>query len=165
MSVNPIRALFFSLLLLLPVLLPNLAHAVQPSEILPDPLLESRARALSGELRCMVCQNQSIDDSDAPLARDLRLLVREQLVAGRSDRDIRDFLVARYGSFVLMRPPFSRATALLWGLPFLVLIGGLLALVLRARRHPSLADVADLDAVEQARLKAVLHEDERPPKP
>src|SRR6187431_1125217 len=97
------------------------ALAVQPDEILADPALESRARTLSSELRCMVCQNQSIDDSDAPLARDLRLLVRERLKAGDSDTQIRDFLVARYGDFVLLKPRFTRQTALLWLLPFLVL--------------------------------------------
>ncbi|MCA0202073.1 MAG: cytochrome c-type biogenesis protein CcmH [Proteobacteria bacterium] len=154
-----------TLALLAALLAPALAHAVQPSEILPDAKLESRARALSSELRCMVCQNQSIDDSDAPLARDLRLLVREQLVAGRSDGEIRDYLVARYGNFVLLRPPFNPGTALLWGLPFLVLIGGLLALALRARRQPGRAATADLDADEQARLDAILHEGERPPSP
>src|SRR5229473_8372396 len=100
------------------------ALAVQPDEILPDPKLEGRARALSHELRCMVCQNQSIDDSDAPLARDLRILVRERLKAGDSDTQVLDFLVARYGEFVLLRPPFAWHTAALWGLPpAAVLIG------------------------------------------
>ena len=105
------------------------AHAVQPDEILPDPALETRARNLSRELRCMVCQNQSIDDSDAPLARDLRLLVRERLKAGDSDTQIVDFLVARYGDFVLLKPRFTSHTALLWLLPFLVLIAGAAALL------------------------------------
>ena len=93
------------------------AHAVQPDEVLPDTALETRARNLSRELRCMVCQNQSIDDSDAPLARDLRLLVRERLKAGDSDTQILDFLVARYGDFVLLKPRFTCHTALLWLLP------------------------------------------------
>ena len=90
------------------------AFAVEPDEVLSDPVLEVRARALSKELRCMVCQNQSIDDSEAPLARDLRILVRERLQAGDSDRQVIDFLVARYGEFVLLRPRFSSHTALLW---------------------------------------------------
>lgn len=95
--------------------------ALQPDEILSDPALERRARSLSAELRCLVCQNQSIDDSDAPLARDLRLLVRERLVAGDTDEEVRDYVVARYGEFVLLRPPFSFETLLLWFMPLLVL--------------------------------------------
>src|SRR6202007_183284 len=98
--------------------------AVQPDEVLPDPALEARARVLSKELRCMVCQNQSIDDSAAPLARDLRLLVRDRLTAGDSDAQVLDFLVARYGEFVLLRPRFNWHTALLWLLPPGVLLGG-----------------------------------------
>ena len=94
------------------------AAAVQPDEILSDSQLEARARTLTKELRCMVCQNQSIDDSDAPLARDLRLLVRERLQAGDSNREVIDFLVARYGEFVLLRPRFSAHTAILWLTPF-----------------------------------------------
>src|SRR6187401_2626115 len=90
------------------------ALAVQPDEVLSDPALEARARVLSQELRCLVCQNQSIDDSDAPLARDLRILLRERLQAGDSDRQVIDFLVARYGEFVLLKPRFSWHTALLW---------------------------------------------------
>ena len=100
--------------------------AVQPDEILPDPALEARARTLSRELRCMVCQNQSIDDSDAPLARDLRLLVRERLKAGDSDAQVLDFLIARYGQFVLLKPRFGWDTALLWLAPAgVLLVGGL----------------------------------------
>src|SRR5438445_3247097 len=103
---------------------PRPALAVQPEELLTDPALEGRARTLSKELRCMVCQNQSIDDSDAPLARDLRVLVRERLQAGDSDRQVIDFLVARYGEFVLLRPRLSAHTALLWlGPAAIVLIG------------------------------------------
>src|SRR6266550_9385109 len=97
------------------------AVAVQPDEMLAEPKLEARARALSRELRCMVCQNQSIDDSEAPLARDLRILVRERLQAGDSDRQVIDFLVARYGEFVLLRPRFSPHTALLWLTPAAIL--------------------------------------------
>src|SRR5215468_8458664 len=110
---------------------------VQPDEMLRDPVLEKRARDLSRELRCMVCQNQSIDDSEAPLARDLRLLVRERLIKGDSDQQVLDFLVSRYGEFVLLKPPFERHTLLLWGLPPLVLVGGLFWLWMRARRHSS----------------------------
>jgi len=132
------------------------AWAVQPDEILADPALEARARALSKELRCMVCQNQSIDDSDAPLARDLRILVRERLEAGDSDRQVIDFLVARYGEFVLLKPRFAWHTALLWLVTPLVLGGGALALVLIARRRtaPAAAVAAEtkLTPAEQARL-------------
>src|SRR5229473_4368713 len=102
------------------------ALAVQPDEILPDPKLEGRARALSHELRCMVCQNQSIDDSDAPLARDLRILVRERLKAGDTDQQVIDFLVARYGDFVLLKPRFTSHTALLWLMPAAVFVIGAL---------------------------------------
>src|SRR5262245_25674513 len=97
------------------------AHAVRPDEQLADPALEARARAISSELRCLVCQNQSIDDSDAPLARDLRLLVRERLTAGDSDGEVQDFIVARYGEFVLLRPPLEPATLILWLTPVVLL--------------------------------------------
>src|SRR3977135_4705541 len=107
------RWLFFIVVTLTLVASPRV-EAVQPDEILADGALEGRARALSKELRCMVCQNQSIDDSDAPLARDLRVLVRERLQAGDSDRQVIDFLVTRYGEFVLLKPRFSLHTALLW---------------------------------------------------
>ena len=103
------------------------ALAVQPDEILSDPKLEVRARALSRELRCMVCQNQSIDDSDAPLARDLRVLVRERLVAGDSDAEVLDFLTARYGDFVLLKPRLTAHTALLWLAPFAIVLAGVFA--------------------------------------
>jgi cytochrome c-type biogenesis protein CcmH len=113
------------------------SFAVQPDEILPDPVLEGRARALSHNLRCMVCQNQSIDDSEAPLARDLRLLVRERLKAGDSDPQVIDFLVARYGEFVLLKPRFEWHTAPLWLAPIaLLLVGGAtLGAALRRRRR------------------------------
>jgi cytochrome c-type biogenesis protein CcmH len=130
-------------------------HAVQPDEMLSDPTLEGRARALSRELRCMVCQNQSIDDSDAPLARDLRILVRERLKAGDSDQQVLDFLTARYGDFVLLKPRFTPETMLLWLVPALVLFGGAAALFLRARRKPGSpapAGPAPLSAAEKARL-------------
>ena len=132
------------------------AHAVTPDEMLKDPALEARARALSGELRCMVCQNQSIDDSEAPLAKDLRLLVRERLTRGDSDRQVLDFLVARYGNFVLLRPPFEWQTLLLWGLPPLALVAGLIGLVVAARRRPTFAvEPPVLSGDEQKKLAAL----------
>jgi cytochrome c-type biogenesis protein CcmH len=144
------------------VLTMSSAGAVQPDEILSDPALETRARALSKELRCMVCQNQSIDDSDAPLARDLRILVRERLKQGDSDRQVLDYLTARYGDFVLLRPPFSWHTALLWLLPGLVLLFGVagIAVALRQRRRAT-AEVAtpQLTAAERARLAALMEQE------
>jgi cytochrome c-type biogenesis protein CcmH len=133
------------------------AHAVQPDEIMPDPAKEARARDLSRELRCMVCQNQSIDDSDAPLARDLRLLVRERITAGDSDTQVMDFLVARYGEFVLLKPRFEPRTLLLWLVPPSVLAGGGLALWIYARRRSRAADaVMALSPDEEARLTKLL---------
>jgi cytochrome c-type biogenesis protein CcmH len=117
--------------------------AVQPDEVLKDPGLEARARALSAELRCLVCQNQSIDDSDAPLAKDLRVLVRERIVAGESDAQVMDYIVARYGEFVLLRPRFGWHTALLWLAPILVLMGGVM-LARHAFRPRPLADARDV---------------------
>src|SRR2546426_6548091 len=111
------------------------AVAVQPDEMLAEPKLEARARALSRELRCMVCQNQSIDDSEAPLARDLRILVRERLQAGYSDAQVLDFLTARYGEFVLLRPRFSWHTALLWFGPAAMLLIGGFGIIVLARRY------------------------------
>jgi cytochrome c-type biogenesis protein CcmH len=131
------------------------AFAVTPDEILPDPQLEARARALSHELRCMVCQNQSIDDSDAPLAHDLRVLVRERLKAGDTDAQVVDFLVARYGEFVLLKPRFEWHTAPLWLAPIgLLLIGGMILLVARRRRDGAAKPEgpAPLSKSEQARL-------------
>ena len=113
-----LAVIFFLLAALTPAL------AVQPDEMLKDPALEARARALSQTLRCMVCQNQSIEDSAAPLARDLRLIVREHIKAGESDRQIRDFLVARYGEFVLLNPRLSAHTIVLWAVPGLILLFG-----------------------------------------
>jgi cytochrome c-type biogenesis protein CcmH len=139
----------------------NLAWAVQPDEVLPDPALEARARELSKELRCMVCQNQSIDDSAAPLARDLRLLVRERLTAGDSDPQVLDFLVARYGEFALLRPRFNWHTAVLWLAPPGALIGGAFMLFWFARRRPRPAakaspDGEPLTAAEEARLARLM---------
>jgi cytochrome c-type biogenesis protein CcmH len=130
------------------------ALAVQPDEVLKDAALEARARALSQELRCMVCQNQSIDDSDAPLARDLRILVRERLSAGDSDDQVIDFLVARYGEFVLLKPRLSWRTALLWLAPFgLALLGAVGILVARRRAAPNAP--APLTTDEERRLEDI----------
>ena len=139
------------------------AFAVQPDEILTNPALESRARALSQELRCMVCQNQSIDDSDAPLAKDLRVLVRERLTAGDSDRQVIDFLVARYGEFVLLRPRLNAHTVLLWTAPFAAIVAGAIGLFmfLRRRRSDETPGAATLSAEEQQRVADLL----QPPKP
>jgi len=137
---------------------PPALAAPHPDEILEDPELERRARDLSANLRCLVCQNQSIDDSDAPLARDLRLLVRERLVEGYSDQEIEDFVVARYGDFVLFTPPFNASTMLLWGSPALVLGAGALGLflVIRRRRHAAPVVTADLTPDERAALERIL---------
>ncbi len=134
------------------------AHAVQPDEIMADPAKEARARALSRELRCMVCQNQSIDDSEAPLARDLRILVRERIAAGDSDSQVIDFLVARYGEFVLLKPRFERQTLLLWLLtPFVLACGGLaLWLQVRRRSQKAAEPTASLTPEEEARLAALM---------
>jgi cytochrome c-type biogenesis protein CcmH len=141
-----------------------LAHAVQPDEIMSDPAKEARARDLSRELRCMVCQNQSIDDSEAPLARDLRLLVRERIAAGDSDGQVIDFLVARYGQFVLLKPRFERETLVLWLVTPLLLIGGGLALWVQARRRARRnSEAAGLTAEEEARITALMSPD--PPQP
>ena len=146
------------------------AHAVQPDEVMSDPARESRARDLSRELRCMVCQNQSIDDSDAPLARDLRLLVRERIGAGDSDGQVIEFLVARYGEFVLLKPRFNPHTLVLWLLPPLVLLGGGLALWTYSRRRSKFPDTEDprllrLTAEEEARLERLIAAETSPEKP
>ena len=138
--------------------LPSVLHAVQPDEVMHDPAKEARARALSRELRCMVCQNQSIDDSEAPLARDLRLLVRERIAAGDSDRQVLDFLVARYGEFVLLKPPLKEHTLILWLLTPVVLIGGGAGLWLynRKRWASRREDVTALTPEEEARLEKLI---------
>ena len=152
-----LRSLLLALLLLLAALP---ASAVQPDEMLKDPVLEARARELSGELRCMICQNQSIDDSDASLAKDLRILVRERLTAGDSDEGVKAFLVARYGDFILLRPPFEWRTLLPWTAPFLLLIiGGSFALLGARRRQRSAAVPKPLDESERQRLEEILRQE------
>ncbi len=133
-------------------------QAIQPDEVLSDAGLEGRARAISAELRCLVCQNQSIDDSDAPLARDLRIVVRDRLKAGDTDAAIRDFVVSRYGDFVLLRPPFAARTLILWIGPMVILAAGAAGLVFARRRRPaSLPE--PLTADEAGRLRTVLESD------
>jgi len=136
------------------------AWAVEPDEILDDPVLEARAREISAELRCLVCQNQSIDDSNAPLARDLRVLVRQRLEAGDSNDEVLDYVVARYGDYVLLRPPFEPATWILWLGPFalLALVLGLLGFVAVRRRR--LGVPAPLSDEERAKLDLLMRESE-----
>src|SRR5437868_7074013 len=154
------RSVLFIVWLVMPALD---AVAVQPDEILSDTRLEARARSLSKELRCMVCQNQSIDDSDAPLARDLRVLVRERLVAGDSDDKVLQFLTDRYGAFVLLKPQFNAETAVLWFAPLIVLLAGGLGLIVFLRRRrvaaPVAADEGDrLTPAEQARITELMRQ-------
>jgi cytochrome c-type biogenesis protein CcmH len=152
-----VRRVFLTVLFLMACLVPTwVAHAVQPDEVLPDPALEQRARMLSRELRCMVCQNQSIDDSDAPLARDLRLLVRERLKAGDSDSQVLDFLVTRYGEFVLLKPRLSWHSAVLWGAPFGVLLIGVIVVVMTVRRRSATQALTPLAGDEQRRLDELM---------
>jgi cytochrome c-type biogenesis protein CcmH len=151
--VRALRALFVALALA-GASLP--AFAVQPDEMLADPALEARARAISANLRCMVCQNQSIDDSDAELARDLRVLVRERLLAGDTDEEVYAFVVARYGEFVLLRPAFSARNALLWAAPVVILLAGGAFLLVRRRRAQAPAKA--LTAEEESRLRELLRD-------
>jgi cytochrome c-type biogenesis protein CcmH len=147
-----------AVVLLMMVAMPSVVRAVQPDEIMSDPVKEARARALSRELRCMVCQNQSIDDSDAPLARDLRILVRERIAAGDSDQQVLDFLVSRYGEFVLLKPRVEGHTLILWLLPPLVLFGGGFALWLAYRRRSRVTQdrLMMLTPEEEARLDKLI---------
>ena len=143
--------------LLVALVAPTAALAVEPDEILKNPQLEARARHLSEELRCMVCQNQSIDDSAAPLARDLRLLVRERLTAGDSDQQVLNYLVARYGEFVLLKPRFELQNLLLWGLPPFALVAGMIALCVTARRRRTVnLQAPALSAAEQQRVATLV---------
>tara|TARA_R110000787_G_scaffold69621_1_gene154849 strand:+ start:463 stop:927 length:465 start_codon:yes stop_codon:yes gene_type:complete len=138
------------------------AAAVEPGEILKDPAMEERARIISRDLRCLVCQNQSIDDSNADLARDLRLIVRERLKAGDTNAEVIDFVVARYGDFVLLNPPFKASTALLWAGPALLLLFGAIGLVLWFRRRGAPDAPQTLTDDERARLAALLDRKETP---
>jgi len=158
-----------SLLVALSLLLAAPAFAVEPSEMLDDPVLEQRARALSAEIRCVVCQNESIDSSNAEIAHELRVLVRERLVAGDTDQQVLDYLVARYGDFVLLRPPVKPATYLLWFGPFLILLFGVVAVFVFFRRQRAAATLPPaLSVEEEARLARLLGdqaaEEERPEK-
>jgi cytochrome c-type biogenesis protein CcmH len=136
---------------------PTVAVAVNPDEMLKDPALEARARELSEQLRCMVCQNQSIDDSNAPLAHDLRVLVRQRLTAGDSNQQVLNYLVARYGDFILLKPPFNWETLLLWGATPIALVIGSIGLVVMARRRKSVNTAApELSAEEQRRLATLV---------
>ncbi|MXQ13857.1 cytochrome c-type biogenesis protein [Microvirga makkahensis] len=146
-----VLALLTSLVLTVPT------WAVQPDEVLKDPALERRAREISSGLRCLVCQNQSIDDSDAQLAKDLRLLVRERLVAGDTDQQVQDFLVQRYGEFVLLKPTFSAHNMLLWLTPILVLVMGGIGAYAALRRRPQAAEA--LNEEERRVLEALLKQD------
>ena len=134
------------------------AHAVEPAERLAEPALEARARALSQELRCLVCQNQSIDESNADLAHDLRVLLRQRLAAGDTDRQVLDYVVARYGVFVLLDPPFAPATYLLWLTPPALLLGAGTLLVLRARRRRPDPELPALSEEERDRAALLLGE-------
>jgi cytochrome c-type biogenesis protein CcmH len=143
--------------LLLAAITSGSSLAVQPDEMLKDQNLEARARELSRELRCMVCQNQSIDDSEAPLARDLRLLVRERLTKGDTDQQVLDFLVARYGEFVLLKPPLERRTIILWTLPPLALLAGAIGLFFAGRRRRlGQLEPVTLSNEEQRRLSTLV---------
>ena len=155
----------FLLMLCIALLFANVAIAINPYEVLKDPALETRARALSVDIRCLVCQNQSIDDSDADLAKDLRTLVRERLTAGDSDADIKKFLVARYGKFILLRPPVQGETYLLWFGPLLILLLGgigIFIFVRRQRAKPAPPGGAGLTADEEKRITALLKGDPKP---
>jgi cytochrome c-type biogenesis protein CcmH len=142
--------------LLLALLLPLQAHSVgNPADMLPDPAMEERARNLGRDIRCMVCQNQSIEDSEVGLARDLRLIVRERIVAGDSDAQVKSFLHARYGDFVLLKPPFSWSTAALWATPAVALLAGLGLILAMRRRQAQLAGPPPLTEEERQRLAAL----------
>ncbi|MEM9631395.1 MAG: cytochrome c-type biogenesis protein [Pseudomonadota bacterium] len=160
-----IRSLLTTLVLCLAVLVTP-ANAVTPDEVLDDPALEARARALSAELRCMVCQNQSIDDSDAPLAKDLRVLVRERLVAGDSDKQVIDYLVDRYGEFVLLKPRLAWHTIVLWAAGPVALLAGLLAIIIALRnrtkrlQQAAVPGQSKLSEEEERRLQALLEDSE-----
>lgn len=142
------------------VLVSVVARAVEPDEILKDPAQEARAREITRELRCVVCQNQSVDDSDAPLAKDIRVLVRERIAAGESDEAVKDFIVQRYGQYVLLRPPFGIDTALIWIGPFALFAIALgTALLFMRRGRGDALQPPPLTAEEESRLDARLQDD------
>ena len=143
-------------LFLAAIMAPLPAFAVNPDEVLPDPALEARARTISSELRCMVCQNQSIDDSNADLARDLRLLVRKRLGDGDTDQQVLDYIVSRYGEFVLLKPRFTEKTLVLWGAPIVLFVVGGFALVVYARRRVGKPTGKPLTPEEEAQLDNIL---------
>ncbi len=147
-----LRLIFLTMIMCLA----SLSYAVTPEEVLSNPQQEARARALSSQFRCLVCQNESIDESDASLAKDIRTIIRKDIVAGESDAQITKFLVARYGDFVLLKPPFDRATLLLWGAPGLIVL--LAALFMwQARRHQSeQPEPTPLDSAEEAALAKLM---------
>ena len=137
-------------------LMPSLAFAVEPGEMLKDPKLEARARALSTQLRCLVCQNESIDESQAQLAHDLRVLIRRRIMAGESNKEIKTFLVSRYGVFILLKPPFQLDTLLLWGTPILLLVIGGGAILWSLRHRVSVPKPVSLSAAEKEKLAALV---------
>jgi cytochrome c-type biogenesis protein CcmH len=150
------------LALMLLTCLASAAHAVRPDEMLADPVLEARARDIGKELRCLVCRNQSIDDSEADLAHDLRVLVRQRLTAGDSNQQVIDYIVSRYGDFVLLKPPFEAATWLLWGGPGLILLLGLWGIGRYMRRQAGISGPPPLSADEERRLAALLDQKTEP---
>jgi cytochrome c-type biogenesis protein CcmH len=152
---------WFACFLLFLSLTPTIAFAVTPHEMLGDPKLEARAEALSTGLRCMVCQNESIDESEAPLAHDIRVLVRQKIMAGDSDAEIRAFLVARYGDFILLKPPFKPETFLLWTAPLLLLLAGGTAIGISMRQRKGAAPPASLSAAEKEKLAAITGDEQR----
>jgi cytochrome c-type biogenesis protein CcmH len=139
----------FSLIILMPMLIATHSLAVLPEEVLPDPALEARARVISQDLRCLVCQNQSIDDSNAPLAKDLRVIVRERLTAGDSNEQVFGYVVSRYGNYVLLKPPLQADTLLLWISPFIMLVIALSVAFIYLRRRPEIesSEGIEVDAV------------------
>ena len=145
-----------ALAVLLAIVWGSPARAVEPDEILKNPALEARARTVSEGLRCLVCQNESIDESHAPLAHDIRVLVRQRLEAGDTNTQVIDYLVSRYGQFILLKPPFEMQTLLLWGTPVLVLALGGLAVALAARRRPTRDPARPLTDAERRRLDELL---------
>jgi cytochrome c-type biogenesis protein CcmH len=150
----------YALALLIVLFAPASSWAVEPDEMLSNPALEARARVISKELRCMVCQNESIDESEAPLAHDLRLLVRRRILAGDSDQQIINFLVSRYGEFILLKPPLSWNTIALWGAPPALLLFGAMMIVVVLRRRKAAgpaAEIPKLSSAEEARLAEILH--------